>query len=336
MKAIGYQHANQLTSTSPLTDIELPMPSATGKDLLVKISAVSVNPVDTKVRQRADAEAGQWKVLGWDAAGIVEAVGDEVTEFKPGDTVFYAGDLTRSGSNAEYQLVDERLVGRAPKSLSMAQAAAIPLTAITAWEMLFDRLKVDPKSNKSLLIIGAAGGVGSIMVQLAKQLTQLTVIGTASRPESSQWLQSLGCDHIINHRQSMSEQLATLELSDVDYVVSLTNSDDHLEEIAKIVAPQGQFGLIDDPQRFDIMPFKMKSVSLHWEFMYTRSMFQTEDMAMQHQLLNRVAELIDAGKLNTTLGETLSPINASNLILAHQKIESQRTIGKIVVEGFDR
>lgn len=336
MKAIGYQHANQLTSASPLTDIELPMPSATGKDLLVKISAVSVNPVDTKVRQRADAEAGQWKVLGWDAAGIVEAVGDEVTEFKPGDTVFYAGDLTRSGSNAEYQLVDERLVGRAPKSLSMAQAAAIPLTAITAWEMLFDRLKVDTKGNKSLLIIGAAGGVGSIMVQLAKQLTQLTVIGTASRPESSQWLQSLGCDHIINHRQSMSEQLATLELSDVDYVVSLTNSDDHLEEIAKIVAPQGQFGLIDDPQRFDIMPFKMKSVSLHWEFMYTRSMFQTEDMAMQHQLLNRVAELIDAGKLNTTLGETLSPINASNLILAHQKIESQRTIGKIVVEGFDR
>lgn len=349
MKAIGYQHAHALPDVlannqvsdpaGSLQDITLPMPTAIGHDILVEVKAISVNPVDTKIRQHQSAQDGEWKVLGWDAVGTVKAVGDEVSLFSVGDRVWYAGDLSRSGSNAQYQLVDERITSLAPVSLSDAEAAALPLTTITAWEMLFDRLEVQRsehiEGNKpAILIIGAAGGVGSIMVQLARQLTDLTVIGTASRPETTAWLEQLGAHHVINHRNPLSEELQTIGFDNVDYVVSLNNTDEHYSEIIKSLKPQGKFGLIDDPKNLDAMPLKLKSLSLHWELMFTRSLFQTHDMIKQHQLLSEVARLIDNGELKTTLGNNLGAINADNLRKAHQLIESQTAKGKIVLEGF--
>ncbi|GLP97641.1 zinc-binding alcohol dehydrogenase family protein [Paraferrimonas sedimenticola] len=332
MKAVAYQESLTIDNPKSLQDVELDKPSAAGRDLLVKVEAISVNPVDTKIRTRVAAAEGEWKVLGWDAVGVVEQVGDDVSLFNVGDKVWYAGDLTRSGSNAEYQLVDERIVSKAPSSISSAEAAALPLTTITAWEMLFDRLKVDTQSRKRILVIGAAGGVGSILVQLVKQLTQLEVVATASRPETQTWLKELGADRVINHRNPLSEELG--EPDSVDYVVSLTNSEDHLEEVMKLIKPQGQYALIDDPENFDIRALKLKSVSLHWEFMYTRSMFQTQDMIEQHKLLAQVASMIDAGELKTTVGEHFGQINAANLRRAHELLESQTAKGKIVLEGF--
>lgn len=334
MKAVGYRTPTQTAEPGALTDITLPVPEVSGRDLLVEVKAISVNPVDTKIRSRLGAEGDGWKVLGWDASGVVKAVGDQVSLFRPGDRVWYAGDLTRQGSNAEYQLVDERIVGRMPDRLGFAEAAALPLTAITAWEMLFDRLQVERKKPRRILIIGAAGGVGSIMVQLLRTLTQLEVIGTASRPESRKWLQELGAHRVINHRNPLSEELAAINVEQVDYVVSLTNTGDHFPEIVKVVAPQGKFGLIDDPPGLDIMPLKTKSVSSHWEFMYTRSMFQTEDMAAQHQLLNTVSSMVDAGQIRSTVASHYGIITAGNLLKAHQTLQSQTAIGKIVLEGF--
>ncbi len=352
MKAVGYQHSLEITQADSLQDIELPTPVAKGRDLLVKIAAVSVNPVDTKVRMRAQPEAGEYKVLGWDAVGEVVAVGDEVSFYKEGDIVWYAGDLTRQGTNAEYHLVDERIVGRKPAGLTNAQAAAAPLTAITAWEMLFDRLAVEKSygsvhdsdkarnSDKSykeqILIIGAAGGVGSILVQLAAKLTDALVIGTASRPESQQWVTDLGADYVIDHRKPLSSELKGIGVEHVSHVISLNATEQHFSEIAQVIAPQGKFALIDDPSEpLDILQLKTKSVSIHWEFMYTRSMYQTEDMAKQRDLLNEISELIDAGTLKTTLGENYGTINATNLKRAHGDLERGRTIGKIVLEGFD-
>jgi len=335
MKAIGYSESLPIDDDNALQDITLDTPIATGHDLLVEIKAISVNPVDYKIRQRMAAEDTPWKVLGWDAAGVVTAVGEQVSLFKPGDKVWYAGDLTRQGSNAEFQRVDERIVGRMPETLSFSDAAALPLTTITAWEMLFDRLNVDKEdANKRILVIGAAGGVGSIMVQLIKQLTQLQVIATASRPETTAWLESMGADHIINHRHPLSQEFAKHKLPDVDYVVSLNQTESHYAEIINVIKPQGQFGLIDDPETLDIQPLKPKSLSLHWEFMFTRSMFQTEDMQAQHDLLNQVADMIDSGVLKTTVGEHFGTINASNLRKAHALLESQGARGKIVLEGF--
>ncbi|MDO6683919.1 MULTISPECIES: zinc-binding alcohol dehydrogenase family protein [unclassified Agarivorans] len=332
MKAVAYQQALAINEALSLQDIELDKPTASGKDLLIKVAAVSVNPVDTKIRANVSAETGQWKVIGWDAVGTVEQVGDKASLFKVGDKVWYAGDLTRSGSNAEYQLVDERIVSLAPTSIPDANAAALPLTAITAWEMLFDRLVVSRDQHKSILIIGAAGGVGSIMVQLVKQLTKLKVIATASRPETQAWLKELGADQIINHRNPLSEELK--QANNIDYVVSLNNTDEHLAEIMKVIKPQGKFGLIDDPSSLDVKLLKPKSISLHWEFMYTRSMFETEDMIKQHQLLGEIAQLIDQGKIKSTLGDHFGQINADNLKQAHAFIESQKAKGKIVLEGF--
>jgi zinc-binding alcohol dehydrogenase family protein len=339
MKAIGYQKSLPVEDGNALQNIELKKPDAQGHDLLVEVKAVSVNPVDYKIRLRMSPANGEWKVIGWDAAGVVTAVGDRVTLFKPGDTVWYAGDLTRSGSNAEYQLVDERITGRMPSSLSFAEAAALPLTTITAWEMIFDRLQIPTEISEpqqKVLIIGAAGGVGSIMVQLLKQLTGVTVIGTASREASVKWLRGLGADHIIDHKEPLSEGLKTIGISDVDYVISLTNTDEHYEEIVKCLVPQGRFGLIDDPIQLDISQLKFKSLSLHWEFMFTRSMFQTPDMIMQHKLLNTVADLIDTGRIKTTVAHHLGTINAENLIKAHTMLESRQAHGKIVLEGFER
>lgn len=338
MKAVGYQKPQPIANAESLLDISLPEPVATGHDLLVEVKAISVNPVDTKVRNSGAPVEGQpYKVLGWDASGIVRAVGPDVTLFQPGDRVWYAGSIARPGTNAELHLVDERIVGHAPKTLDFAQAAALPLTAITAWEMLFDRLGVQPgkkPEGKTLLVIGASGGVGSILVQLASRLTSLTVIGTASRPETQAWVQELGAHHVIDHSKPLAEELQAIGYPTVDYVVSLTQTDAHLAQIIEAIAPQGKFGLIDDPKALDVMPFKRKSVSIHWELMFTRSLFGTADMVGQHRLLNEVAALVDAGLVRTTLAERFGTINAENLKKAHALIESGKARGKVVLEGW--
>ncbi|CAM2986745.1 MULTISPECIES: zinc-binding alcohol dehydrogenase family protein [Pseudoalteromonas] len=335
MKAIGYQKSLPIENELSLQDIELETPTAHGHDILVEVKAVSVNPVDFKIRQAMPAAEGEYKVIGWDATGVVKSVGENVSLFKPGDKVWYAGDITRSGSNAQFQLVDERIVGHMPSSLSYGEAAALPLTSITAWELLFDRLNVAKNDDsKSILVIGAAGGVGSIMVQLLKQRTKLNIIASASRAETISWLEDLGADTIVNHRNPLSEEFAAKNLSEVDYVVSLNNTEQHLPEIEKVVKPQGQFALIDDPETLNIVPFKNKSVSVHWELMFTRSLFKTDDMQEQHVILNNVATMIDQGQIKTTVGEHLGKINAANLRKAHQHLESQTAKGKVVLEGF--
>jgi zinc-binding alcohol dehydrogenase family protein len=335
MKAIAYtQHGLSPTDPKSLQDIELPMPVPGLRDLLVKVSAISVNPVDTKVRKGAPTQVP--RVLGWDSVGVVEAVGESVSMFKAGDRVFYAGAIDRAGANAEYQLVDERIVGHAPRTLSDAQAAALPLTSITAWELLFDRLEVAEGGGEgdALLILGAAGGVGSILTQIARKLTHLTVIGTASRDETKSWVRQLGAHHVIDHGKPLATQLHAIGIEQVGYVASLTHTHEHYAQIVEALAPQGRLALIDDPESLDALPLKRKSISLHWELMFTRSLFQTPDMIRQHQLLERVAELIDAGQIQTTLGEHFGRITAENLRRAHALIESNRARGKIVLEGF--
>ncbi|MUH71227.1 zinc-binding alcohol dehydrogenase family protein [Psychrosphaera haliotis] len=339
MKAIGYKESLPVTNINSLIDIELPTPEATGHDLLVKIKAIAVNPVDFKIRQGMAPENGETKVIGWDAVGEVVAVGEQTENFKVGDAVYYAGDLTRSGSNAEYQLVDERIVGKKPSTISNAEAAALPLTTITAWELLFERLEIKQSqsakaSDEVLLIVGASGGVGSILVQLAKKLTGATVIGTASRESSASWVKSLGADHVIDHSKPMPEQIKALGIEAVTHVASLTHTDSYLDSYVEILAPMGKLALIDDPESLDVSKLKLKSISLHWEFMFTRSMFKTLDMNVQHKLLNKVASLIDQGMIKTTLGKNLGIINAENLRQAHADLESGKSIGKIVLEGF--
>lgn len=339
MKAVAYQQSLPITHAESLVDVELPDPVAQGHDLLVEVKAVSVNPVDTKVRQRSEPGNGEWKVLGWDAAGVVRSVGPEVHLFKPGDRVWYAGDLMRSGSNSELQIVDERIVGKMPATLDFATAAALPLTGVTAWEMLFDRLEIQLRkqySEDALLIIGAAGGVGSIMVQLARRLTGLTVIGTASRPETQAWVKQLGAHAVIDHHQGIADELKRIGAPQPRYIVSLTHTDQHFPQIVEAIAPQGKVGLIDDPEPFDVRMLKRKSVSLHWELMYTRSLFATKDMQAQHKILTEMAELVDAGLIRTTVGEHFGLINAANLKRAHALLESGKARGKIVLEGFSR
>ncbi|MGM0525532.1 MAG: zinc-binding alcohol dehydrogenase family protein [Pseudomonadota bacterium] len=332
MKAVGYQKSLAISEPNALLDIELPAPVPGDNDLLVKVTAVAVNPVDTKIRQRVTPDQG-YKVLGWDAVGEVLEVGRSVSGFKPGDRVWYAGDITRPGCNAQQQLVDYRIAAKAPATLDDIQAAAMPLTSITAWELLFDRLKLNsnsPHNKRCLLVIGAAGGVGSVMVQLAKQLTDATVVATASRPESKQWVKALGADHVIDHSQPLAAQLD--DVTSVTDVALLTHSDQYFDAVADLIAAQGQIGIIDDPTAsLDITKLKQKSVSLHWEFMYTRSMFQTEDMAAQGQLLSKVAELVDNNQVRSTLGQNFGPLNAVNLIKAHSAVESGKTIGKIAL-----
>jgi zinc-binding alcohol dehydrogenase family protein len=337
MQAIAYRHNLPITDANALLDVDLPAPQAQGRDLLVEVRAISVNPVDVKIRAGVAPAAGEHKVLGWDAAGIVQAVGPDVTLFRPGDAVWYAGALNRPGANSALHLVDERIVGRKPERLDFGQAAALPLTAITAWELLFDRLGV-PRgagaAGRSLLVVGAAGGVGSILVQLARQLTGLTVIGTASRPDTARWVRDLGAHHVLDHTQPLDQEVERLGLPPVDYVACLNQTEQHWGAIAELVAPQGKVALIDDPAALDVRLLKRKSVSLHWEFMFTRSLFGTPDMQQQHQLLNDVAQLVDTGLIKSTLSERYGKINATNLKRAHALIESNRAIGKIVLEGF--
>jgi zinc-binding alcohol dehydrogenase family protein len=335
MKAIVYtQHGLPIADPESLIDFDLPQPTPGPRDLLIEVRAVSVNPVDTKVRN--GAAVSEPRVLGWDATGVVRAVGAQVTLFQPGDEVFYAGSIVRPGSYSEFHLVDERIAGHKPRSLNFADAAALPLTSITAWELLFDRVEVAEGGGegKTLLIVGASGGVGSILLQLARKLTKLIVIGTASRPETQQWVTSLGAHHVINHAQPMQPQLEQLGIKQVDIVISLTHTGQHFTQLVDMLAPQGKLALIDDPVALDVMPLKRKSISLHWESMFTRSIFETPDMIRQHDILERVAALIDDGVLKTTVGEHFGKIDAANLRRAHALIESNKSRGKVVLEGF--
>lgn len=336
MKAIGYLQSLPVDHPESLVDLVLPAPVPGPRDLLVRVSAVSVNPVDTKVRRSREPQPGQPEVLGWDAVGTVEAIGEAVEGLAVGDRVYYAGAINRPGSNAELQLVDHRIAARAPQSLSDADAAGLPLTAITAWELLFDRLGVPEGggAGQSLLVIGAAGGVGSVLVQLARQLTGLRVIATASRPETQAWVRELGAQAVIDHGQPLRPQLVAAGLAEVDFVASLTHTEQHWDDLIDAAAPQGRVGLIDDLSGpIDVMKLKRKALSLHWEMMFTRPLFGTADVAAQGRLLARVAALADEGRLRSTVSEHLSPINAAQLRRAHGLVESGRMRGKVVLSG---
>ncbi|NVN03485.1 MULTISPECIES: zinc-binding alcohol dehydrogenase family protein [Asaia] len=330
MKAVGYKAPG---APDILQDIELPDPAPPqGRDLLVRVKAVSINPVDTKIRQRAGAlEGDDWRVLGWDAAGIVEAVGPDVSHFRPGDRVFYAGALMRQGSNAEKQLVEETLVGHMPEGLDWGQAASLPLTAVTAWEMLFDRLSVTHLTSGALLVVGGAGGVGSILIQIARKLTGLTIIATASRPETREWVEKMGAHHVIDHRGDMAAQIRALGLEHVSHIASLTASDQHQKTYEEILAPQGHLSLIDDPAHFDIMGFKRKSAVISWEFMFTRSLFATPDKARQHDILEQVSSLVQAGDLVPTEYRRVTGLSAETLVALHRDSEAGTSIGKTVL-----
>ncbi|MBT0956093.1 zinc-binding alcohol dehydrogenase family protein [Alphaproteobacteria bacterium KMM 3653] len=337
MKAVGYKTAGPLSREDALLDLTLDTPKATGRDLLVRVDAVSVNPVDYKIRQNRPPEGDAPAILGWDAVGEVVETGPDTTLFKSGDLVWYAGAINRSGTNAEYHLVDERITGHAPKSVSKAAAASLPLTALTAYEMLFDRLHVTtpvPGAAKAVVIIGGSGGVGSIAIQLLRAKTDLTVIATASRPETAQWAQDLGAHHVIDHSKPLPEQIAALGLGQPGFVFSTTHTHQYIGQIAEFIAPQGRFGLIDDPESLDISPFKTKAISTHWELMFTRSLFETADITRQHDILNEVAALLDSGKIRSTATEVLGKIDAATLRKAHAILESNKAKGKLVLEGF--
>lgn len=336
MKAIGYQQSLPIDNPLALENLEIAAPEARPNDIIVRVKAISVNPVDTKVRMRRAPATGQPEILGWDAVGIVEALGATATRFKLGDRVYYAGDITRPGTNSELHAVDQRIVALAPKSLDDAQAAALPLTSITAYELLFDRLGVPHQggAGQTLLVIGGAGGVGSILIQLARALTQLRVVATASRPETRQWCFDLGAHAVIDHRQALAPQLKSAGFGAVDLVAALTQTQSHFDQIIESLKPQGHLALIDDPGALDMMKLKPKSLALHWEFMYTRSMFQTEDMAQQGQLLAEVAALVDSGQIRSTAHAQFGRITAENLRRAHALLESGKAQGKIVLAGF--
>lgn len=337
MKAIGFNRPLPADHPEALLDLQLPEPTLNPRDILVEVRAISVNPADVKVRASHQPAAGAHRILGWDAAGVVRAVGTDVQNFREGDEVWYAGLINRPGSYAQLQAVDERIVAKKPASLDFAQAAALPLTTLTAWETLFDRLNVAnhvPGAAHALLLIGGAGGVGSVTIQLAKALTDMKVIATASREESSNWVKQLGADHVVDHRQPLPEQVKALGIGEPGFVFSTNHTETHLRQIVDLIAPQGRIALIDDPASLDVNPLKGKSLSLHWEFMFTRPMFQTADMARQGEILQQMAELVDSGKVRSTLTHTIDGINAANLRDAHQRLERGDMIGKLVLQGW--
>ena len=337
MKAVGFYKPLPIEDPQSLVDVDIPEPQARPRDLIVKVEAISVNPVDVKMRGRLAESTGAPHVLGYDAVGTVQSAGSEASMFRPGDRVFYAGAIDRPGANAELHAVDERIVGPAPASLTSAEAAALPLTSLTAWELLFDRLRVPygrMATDDALLIVNGAGGVGSILTQIARRLTGLTVIATASRPETADWAREMGAHHVIDHRKPLNEGLREIGVPEVRYVAGLTASDHHRDAIVESLAPQGALAMIDDPETFDVTPFKRKSLSVHWELMFTRSLFGTPDIAEQGKTLSEVSKLVDAGVLRSTLREEMGKIDAANLRRAHAAQESARAIGKTVLTGF--
>ncbi len=339
MKAVGLYQYLPIENEQSLVDVQIDRPQPTEKDLLVHVQAIGVNPVDCKVRAPKDDVEAIPRILGWDAAGEVMAVGSEVKHFAVGDQIFYAGDITRPGSNSEYQLVDERIVGKKPTSLSFAEAAALPLTSITAWEALFERLGISSRGEdvgKSILIIGGAGGVGSIAIQLASKLAKLKVIATASRPESTAWVKKLGADQVVNHRNPLDKELKASGLPEVDYIFCLNNTAQHWSAMANAIAPQGRIcSIVETPDPIDLDLLKSKSATFVWEFMFTRSMYQTPDMIEQQRLLTALATLIDEGQLATTINDVIRPINAANLRKAHAVMEQGSSIGKVVLADWE-
>lgn len=322
MRAVGFRKNLPISDPDSLLDLTVPVPEPEPHDLLVRVRAVSVNPVD--VKRRANGDPGpDGRILGFDATGVVERVGEAVTLFKPGDEVWYAGSVARQGTNAELHLVDERIVGPKPATLDFASAAALPLTALTAWESLFERLRLSASSTGTLLVLGAAGGVGSVLVQLARQLTSLEVIGTASRPESRAWVLERGAHRVVDHHDLPEG---------VDYVFT-AHSSGMIGEFARILKPYGEIVAIDDPDDLDVVALKSKSITWHWELMFTRPVWTPESRA-QHEILTEVASLVDKGVLHTTMTRHIEGINAANLRTAHEAVESGTTIGKIVLEGF--
>ncbi|MBY3064558.1 zinc-binding alcohol dehydrogenase family protein [Rhizobium laguerreae] len=337
MKAVGYYKNLPVSAPESLIDIEIDKPTPGPHDLLVKVQAISVNPADVKLRAGSPPTAGQARILGYDAVGTVEAVGARVSLFRPGDEVFYAGAINRPGTYAEYHTVDERVVGLKPKTISAEQAAALPLTSLTAWELLFDRLGVPygrKDRNDAILIVNGAGGVGSILTQLARRLTGLTVIATASRPETIAWVKELGAHHVIDHHKPLDQGLKELGIPNVRYVAGLTATDKHQNAIIEALKPHGALAMIDDPETFDIVPFKRKSLSVHWELMFTPTLYATPDIAEQHRILTEIAALVDSRVIRSTLQENYGTINAENLKRAHTTLESGRGMGKIVLSGF--
>lgn len=336
MKAVGFRIPLPIEDDDSLLDIEVPRPVAGPGELLVQVKAVSVNPIDTKMRVRTTPAAGTSRILGWDAAGVIVDIGEGVSRFSTGEEVFYAGTLNRPGTNAEYHIVDERLVGKKPRTLTFEEAAALPLTSITAWESLFERLRIHipvPGGASAVVVIGGAGGVGSVAIQLIRAFTDLTVIATASRSESREWCKSMGAHYVIDHSIPLTPQLNEAGILNPPFVFSITQTHRHLKDIAAFIAPQGRMALIDDPIEFDISPLKQKSVSVHWESMFTRSVFDTPDIDEQGNILSQVAELLDSGKIRTTMRQNFGPLSAVNLKKAHALLESGSSIGKIVLSG---
>lgn len=343
MKAVGLKKFLAVSDPECFIDFNASVPQPTKHDLLVKIEAISVNPVDTKVRSPKDEVLDHVKVLGWDACGVVVSVGESVTLFSPGDRVFYAGDITRQGSNSEFHLVDERIVGKAPRSLSAEQAAAMPLTSLTAWEALLEQMNIPLDGTKPLngaqcgniLIIGGAGGVGSIATQIASKLAGLDVIATASRPVSKAWCQKMGAHHVIDHSRDIIGQLSDLGIKSVDYILCCQNTDQYFDLMAEIIKPKGKICcIVDNVQPLAMNKLKSKSVSFSWEFMFTRAMHNTPDKVEQHHILNEVSRLLDEGIFTTTLSKTLSPICAANLRSAHSILEQRKMIGKLVLTDW--
>ncbi len=337
MKAVAYQAAMNADDPLALADVEIPTPIPGPRDCLIELRAIAINPVDIKIRQSVQPEAGEHRVLGWDAAGVVVDVGEEVRDFIVGDEVWYAGQVNRPGCQAEFQAVDERILAKKPESLNFAEAAALPLTSLTAWEILFDRLELQeqPHAEKRLLVTGAAGGVGSILLQLARRLTSATLIATASREKSRDWVREMGAQWVLDHRNPLSQELAAAGLKDITHAASLTHTDTHFPELVKMLRPEGRLALIDSPpQPLDVVSMKQKSLSLHWEFMFTRAVFETDRMTRQGQILSRVAELVDRGDVRTTMTRHLGAITAANVREAFDIIQSGQSIGKIVLEGF--
>jgi zinc-binding alcohol dehydrogenase family protein len=338
MKAVGLHRYLPLSDPESLLDLDVPVPTPMGRDLLVAVKAVSVNPVDYKMRSPKPQVEKEPRILGWDVAGIVQTAGPDARLFKAGDAVYYAGARMRQGGNSELHLVDERIVGRKPTTLGFPEAAALPLTTLTAWEGMFERIGISKSgahAGRSILIIGGAGGVGSIAIQLAKQLAKLTVFATASRPESAKWVRELGADHVVDHSKNLAQQLAALGTPEVDYVFVLSSIEPYVAAFPHIVAPQGKIcSIVGTQAPLDLGPLMAKSITFAWELMFTRPQYQTADMQAQHDILDEAAALIEKGVLRTTMTTNLGRIDAATMKRAHALLEGGRVIGKVVLEGF--